>query len=289
MKAGFLLALGNPLDHVVQHPHVQVADGTITLMSNQILMQIVAAALLVLLIPRAVARTQGADDVGRLVPRGLGNFIEGICQFLRVNVAKPALGEYTDQFIHYIWTVFFFILFCNLLGLVPFDAMFGLLGVKVHIGGTATGNLWITATLAVCTMLMMVISGLRIRGRAYFAHFCPGPIWLAPLFVPAEIMGLVAKIFALAMRLFANMIAGHILLAVLISFTGMAAASLGTLGGLAIAVPVVLGGVAVNLMEIFVAFLQALIFTFLTAMFIAQSVVEHHDDHDDATASPARA
>ncbi len=67
-------------------------------------------------------------------------------------------------------------------------------------------------------MIMMVINGLRIGGKAYLAHFCPGPLWMAPLLVPVEIIGLIAKVFALAVRLFANMIAGHILLAVLLSF-----------------------------------------------------------------------
>jgi F-type H+-transporting ATPase subunit a len=96
--------------------------------------------------------------------------------------------------------------------------------------------------------------------------------------VPVEIIGLVAKTFALAVRLFANMVAGHTLLAVLMTFIFSAAASLGASGGLAIAVPVVLGSVAIMLLEVFVAFLQAFIFTFLTALFIGMSVVFHHDD-----------
>ncbi len=278
MNADLLLASGNPLDHVVQHPWYQTSDGAITLLSNQIFMQITAAALMVLLIPWAVGRSRGRDDIGRLVPCGIGNFFEGICQFLRKQVAEPSLGVHTDRFIKYIWTVFFFILFCNIEGLIPFDAFFGLFGRKVHVAGTATGNIWVTGTLAVCTMLMMVVNGLRLGGTAYLAHFCPGPLWLAPLLVPVEIIGLIAKIFALAMRLFANMIAGHILLAVLISFIGMAAAAIGSAGGFAIAVPVVLGSVAINLLELFVAFLQAFIFTFLTALFIGQSVVLHHEE-----------
>jgi F-type H+-transporting ATPase subunit a len=148
-----------------------------------------------------------------------------------------------------------------------------------HIGGTATGNIWVTATLALMTMGMMVVNGLRLGGKHYLAHFCPGPLWLAPLLVIVEIIGLVAKIFALAVRLFANMIAGHILLAVLLGFILSAAAAMGAGGGFGIAVPVVLGSVAINLLELFVAFLQAFIFTFLTTLFIGQSVVFHHDDH----------
>ena len=101
---------------------------------------------------------------------------------------------------------------------------------------------------------------------------------MAPLLVPVEIIGLIAKVFALAVRLFANMIAGHILLAVLLSFIMSAGAKSAGLG-LGVAVPVVLGSVAINLLELFVAFLQAFIFTFLTTLFIGMSVVFHHDDH----------
>jgi len=210
------------------------------------------------------------------VATGPANMLEAICQYIRTEVAQPVLHEYTDRFIKYIWSVFFFVLTINLLGLLPIPAISGLLGT--HLGGTATGNVWVTATLAVITMGMMVVNGLRLGGRHYIAHFCPGPIWMAPLLVPVEIIGLIAKVFALAVRLFANMIAGHILLAVLLSFI-MAAGATSAALGLGIAVPVVLGSVAINMLELFVAFLQAFIFTFLTALFIGMSVVFHHDDH----------
>jgi F-type H+-transporting ATPase subunit a len=130
-------------------------------------------------------------------------------------------------------------------------------------------------------MGMMVVNGLRLGGKAYLAHFCPGPLVMAPLLVPVEIIGLVAKVFALAVRLFANMIAGHILLAVLLSFIMMAGAQSAGLG-YGVGVLVVAGSVAINLLEIFVAFLQAFIFTFLTTLFIGMSVVLHHDDHGGA-------
>src|SRR6185295_16421835 len=136
--------------------------------------------------------------------------------------AEPALGEHTDRFIKYIWTVFFFILTINLLGLLPLPAITPLINHHLVIGGTATGNIWMTATMALLTMIMMVVNGLRLGGKHYLAHFCPGPTWLAPLLVPVEIIGLIAKIFALTVRLFANLTAGHILLAVLLSFIMMA-------------------------------------------------------------------
>jgi F-type H+-transporting ATPase subunit a len=164
--------------------------------------------------------------------------------------------------------------------IAPISALFG-----THIGGTATGNIFVTAALAVSTLLMMVVNGLRLGGVRYLAHFCPGPIWLAPLLVPVELIGLIAKIFALAVRLFANMIAGHILLAVLVGFVLSAWAAMGAGGGIAIAIPVVIGAVAITFLEIFVAFLQAFIFTFLTTTFIGMSVVVHHDEqHEEAHA-----
>jgi F-type H+-transporting ATPase subunit a len=285
-----LMMMASPLEHVAQHPLIQrpgqlggflgsmlTPEGKITLLSDQIVMMIVAALLLVLFVPVLVKRRRAASGVGKLVPTGFANFFEAICEYLRKEVAQPTLGEQTDRFIPYIWSVFFFILTVNLLGLLPIAAVSSLFGK--HIGGTATGNIYVTGTLAVMTMAMMVFNGLRIGGKQYLAHFCPGPLWLAPLLVLVEIIGLVAKIFALAVRLFANMIAGHILLAVLLGFILSAGAAMGAGAGFGVAVPVVLGSAAINLLELFVAFLQAFIFTFLTTLFIAQSVVLHHDDH----------
>jgi len=290
------LAAGNPLSHVVQHPIKQVPvepgllapEGQLTLLSDQIVMMIVAGLLLVVFVPMWVARRRGRDPIGALVPAGPGNFLEAICQYLRKEVAEPALGPYTDRFVKYIWSVFFFVLTVNLLGLLPVAAVSGLLG-DLHLGGTATGNIWVTSTLALITMGMMVVNGLRLGGRHYLAHFCPGPLWLAPLLVPVEIIGLGAKIFALAVRLFANMMAGHILLAVLVGFILSAGSAMGAGGGLAVAVPVVLGSVAITMLEIFVAFLQAFIFTFLSALFLGMSVVFHHDDehHGEPSAEAA--
>lgn len=274
----------SPLEHIVQHPLVEkpadlgflTPQGKVTVFSDQIAMLLLAGLLLLVLIPRWARRRRAKQGIDAMVPRGFGNFLEATCQYLRKEVAEPALGEHTDRFIPYIWSVFFFVLTVNILGLLPIPAVSSLFGA--HLGGTATGNIWVTASLAIATMIMMVTNGLRLGGKDYLAHFCPGPLWMAPLLVPVEIIGLIAKIFALAVRLFANMIAGHILLAVLLSFI-MSAGSKSSGMGFGIAVPVVLGSVAINMLELFVAFLQAFIFTFLTTLFIGMSVVFHHDDH----------
>jgi len=274
----------SPLEHVVQHPLIQVPapvtpltpDGRITVFSDQIAMLGLAAVLLIAFVPMLVKRRRSKAGVEAMVPTGPANTLEAVCEYLRKEVAQPVLLEHTDRFIKYIWSVFFFVLTVNVLGLLPIPVVSKLFGT--HLGGTATGNIWTTATLALVTMIMMVVNGLRLGGKSYLAHFCPGPLWLAPLLVPVEIIGLIAKIFALAVRLFANMIAGHILLAVLLSFI-LAAGTKSTGLGLGVGTLVVAGSVAINFLELFVAFLQAFIFTFLTTLFIAMSVVFHHDDH----------
>ncbi|HEV7671346.1 MAG TPA: F0F1 ATP synthase subunit A [Thermoanaerobaculia bacterium] len=277
----------NPLSHIVQHPLVQkpahlgplTPNGVMTVLSDQIVTIIVAGLLLILFVPVLVARRKGKDAVGSLVPSGFGNAIEAICTYIREEVARPNLKEHTDRFVKYLWTVFFFILTMNLLGLLPIAPVSKLFGT--HLGGAPTGNIWVTASLAICTLLMMVINGLRLGGKSYLAHFSPGPLWLAPLLVPLEIIGVVAKTFALTVRLFANMLAGHVLLAVLLGFIVNAMAKMGV-AGLGIAIPAVAGSVAISMLELFVAFLHAFIFTFLTALFIGQSVVFHHDDEHDS-------
>ena len=165
-----ILAAHNPLDHVVDHVwrSVDIGGMEITILSKHVVAELIAAVLLVAVVCSVTRRQER-------VPRGLANFIEAICQYFRVHVARPALGPYTDHFVPYIWSVFFFILFCNLLGLIPRSA-------------TATGNIWTTGALAACTFLMIVVNGLRLQGVAYLKHFCPGPLWLAPVMVPVEIL-----------------------------------------------------------------------------------------------------
>jgi F-type H+-transporting ATPase subunit a len=289
----FLMLSENPLEHIVRHPMIQrpanlgflTPGGKITLLDSHIVMMLIAAALLLALIPAWARRRRGKAGIDAMVPTGAGNAIEAICQYFREEIARPALGPYTDSFIKFIWTVFFFVFTVNLLGLLPINSarIFG-----ANIGGAATGNVWITATLALITLGMVIVNGLRLGGKQYLAHFNPGPLWLSPLLVPLEIIGLVSRIFALTIRLFANMVAGHVLLAVLVSFIFSAAAAKGALVALGVAVPVLLGSVAINLLELFVALLQAFIFTFLTTLFIGQSIVfHHHDDHEGHDAHAA--
>ena len=280
-----VLAAGSPLNHVVDHQYVTYGEGlfgSFTLLSNHIILLITAALLAIILIPMACRYRTTGDPVVDYTPSGWRNAFEFVCQYLRKEVAQPVLQEHTDRFIPFIRSTFFFVLFINILGLLPLEPLtrplMGVFGIHHGIGGAATGNIWVTGTLAAVTLCMVVINGLRLGGVHYLAHFCPGPVWLAPLLVPVEVIGLIAKIFALCVRLFANMVAGHVLLAVLLSFIGMAAGALGTFGGLFVAVMVVVGSVAFNFLELFVAFLQAFIFTFLTTLFIGMAVTVHHEE-----------
>lgn len=272
-----VLAAKNPLTHVVQHDLVN--PGGVTVLTNQLLMQLVAAGLLVYFLPRFVKQRAGTDEINRLVPTGWGNAIEGLCEALRTHVARPALGPYTDQFMPYIWSAFFFVLTCNVLGLIPLADWTFFIGHGHVIGGTATGNVWVTATLACCTLFMIIYNGLRLHGMGYVQHFFMGPPGINVVIAMLEIVGLVAKTFALAVRLFANMVAGHVMLAVIVGFVGGATSLALALG---VSLPVILGAIALNFLELFVAFLQAFIFTFLSAMFIGQAVNIHHDHgHED--------
>lgn len=291
------MSTGSPLDHIVQHPIKQVPadfgpltpDGVVTLFSDHISMILLAFVVLALVLPLSQRRKrQPENEVESLVPRGFSNMIEVTCAYLREEMARPLLKQHTDRFISFIWTVFFFVLTMNLLGMVPFGSIspvvggwFGIEGL--HIGGTPTANFWVAATMSLITLLMIVVNGLRLGKLDYIKHFCPGPLWMAPLLVPIEIVGLLAKIFALTVRLFANMVAGHTVLAVLLGFVLTAGAASAVMG-FVIAVPVVLGSVALGLLELFVAILQAFIFAFLTTVFIAMAVVFEHDEHEGAAA-----
>lgn len=279
----------NPLEHIVPHSLKTIPgdfgfltpEGEITIFSDQIVIMILGTLLLITVFPYFARKRRGKDGIDAMVPTGFGAFVEMVCEYWRREVAEPHLGEYADRFIKFIWSVFFFVLTMNLLGLIPLGTLMPI-WFDVHIGGTPTGNVWVTATLSILVLILMVWNGLRYGGKAYLAHFVPGPVWMAPLMLPVEIAGLFAKIFALAVRLFANMVAGHVLLAVLMMLIMMAGQALGTMLGLGLALPIVAGIVAVNMLELFVAFLQAFIFTYLTVLFIGMSVNVHHDDEAHA-------
>ena len=285
-----VLAADDPLNHVVDHPIV----GMFT---NHMLMLLVTGALMLLIFPRITRRYRS----GELVPTGTRNFFEAILVYVREDIARPVLAEHTDQFIKFLWTLFFFILINNLLGMLPIETltgpiMRGLFGEHTAsghhrhgLGGTATANIFVTGALALVSFAVIHIAGIRANGIVnYLKHFTAGAPWYMWLIlIPVEIIGMAVKPIALMIRLFANMSAGHILLAVLIGFVAKAYDGLGTGGAIGVGIPSIIGATAISCLEVFVAFLQAYLFTFLTALFIGQLVVhdhehEAHDEHDHA-------
>ncbi len=220
--------------------------------------------LFLLFVPMANKYKKG---VGRTsAPKGrLQNVLETLVIYVRDEIAKPNLGEKTNQYLPYLLTVFFFILVCNLIGLVPF-------------GATATANITVTAVLAVFTFVVTQFAGTK----DYWMHILwpPGiPVFLKPILVPIEILGLFTKPFALAVRLFANMVAGHLvilnLLGLIFLVGGMSAVA-----GYGTSVPAVGLTLFVYGLELLVAFIQAYVFTVLSALFIGMATAEHEHDHD---------
>jgi F-type H+-transporting ATPase subunit a len=220
--------------------------------SRHVIMMFLAAGLLILmgiLVRRKIA----------LIPRGFASVVESFVLYIRNEIVVPTMGSHAAKiYTPYLCTTFFFILVCNLLGLVPY-------------GSTATGNISVTAGLAFMAFLTIQFAGMRKMGFfGYFGHLVPHgvPWWLAPVMVVVELLGIFAKPFALCVRLFANMTAGHV---VMLSLIGLIFVM-----GAAIA-PVTVGfGLFMYVLEIFVAFLQAYVFTMLTSLFIGLLVAGEH-------------
>ncbi len=273
-------AAGNPIEHVVDKP---VFGGPITM--HVVNMVVVAVLLIVTMLAAASAIGTGPASQGneRFITKGrFAQLIEVVVLYLMDNVIRPQLGEKSNAFAPYLLTAFFFILFNNLLGLVPLQDIQHLFGIHHPvIGGTATGNIAVTAALAIVTFVIVQVNGVRSLGVGeYLKHYLGGaPTFLAPIMIPVEILGTFIKPFALAIRLFANMTAGHVLLATLLMFCALGFSKLGAVGGVPITLVSIVASVAIMFLELFVAFLQAFIFMFLSTLFIAALSHHHHDDH----------
>lgn len=194
-------------------------------------------------------------------PRGLAGFIEPVIVFIEEDVAIPNIGEDKYyRYMPYLLTIFFFILLNNLMGLIPF----------FPFGANVTGNIAVTMVLAVFTFIITTFSG----NRGYWQHIfnTPGvPVWLAPIMIPVEIIGMFTKPFALMVRLFANITAGHIIVLSLISMIFI-------FKSIFMSVPSLVMVIFMDSIELLVAFLQAYIFTLLSALFIGLAMPEHHHD-----------
>jgi F-type H+-transporting ATPase subunit a len=240
--------------HLPQFEPIPVFGMTIDLsITNHVVMLWIAALLVILLFKFSFKKNQ-------LVPGGFGTLLESLVLFIRDEVAIASLGEKEGRrFMPLIGTFFFFILTCNLLGIIPTFS-------------TATGNINVTAALAMITFIAGQFFGMKQNGvLGYFKSLVPSgvPFWLLPLMFVIEIMGLMAKHFALIIRLFANMIAGHIVffafLSLIIIFKNF------------LLVPFSVGlAIFADLLEILVAFIQAYVFTILSTLFIGMAVHPEH-------------
>jgi F-type H+-transporting ATPase subunit a len=287
-----LTLAANPVEHVVDKPLLEGNWGlghgwVISNVTVMLILSAIVTLLIILPIAGRIATTgrDGARGIDDYRSQGLwANLVETICFYLRDQVFRPVLHEETDKYTPVLWTFFWFILVNNILGLIPFLDITALFGVGHHghgIGGTATQSIWVTGALAVVSFLFYNLTAIIKDPVAYVKHLTAGaPFYMWPIMIPVEIMGMFVKPFALALRLFANMTGGHIIIAVLLSFVVSLIQALGGVGyGMAL-IPL-LGSVVINILEILVAFIQAYIFTFLTCLFLGQLVVHHHEHNEE--------
>ncbi len=234
-------------------PHISLWGLDISITKHVVFMWIVAALLIISF--KIVANAYKKS----LVPHGFTNFMEVMIVFVRDEIAKPTIGKGYERFLPYLLTVFFFILFSNFIGLVP-------------NGSTVTSNISVTATLAVLSFIVIQGGGMMKNGVfGYFKGLIPAgvPAWLLPIMFIVELLGLFTKPFALAIRLFANMTAGHIVIYALIGLIFI-------LKTFYVAPVSVAFALFIYLLEILVALIQAYIFTMLTALFIGMAVHQEH-------------
>ena len=237
------------------------SDGCLDLSpTKHVMMMLIGAGLLLLTFLLGSHRNKS-----QLVPRGrLANFLEMLVLFVRNEIAIKNIGpEEGPRYTPFLLTAFFFILFLNLLGLVPWMA-------------TATGNIGVTAALALVTFILTQVASIRAAGfGGYLAHLTGGVPWpLWPIMIPVEILGLFTKPFALTIRLFANMLAGHVVIFFLLGLIFI----MGSAAWGFVSVPFAF---AIYLLEIFVGFVQAYIFTMLSALFIGMGVAMGHHAHEE--------
>jgi F-type H+-transporting ATPase subunit a len=299
-----ILAFSNPLYHVLDVPWpgftFRVLGMPFTVLSGGIISILIAGiALVALIVPAARKPTR--------IPKGIQNILEGLVIFVRDTIARPALHEKAENYLPFLCTIFVFVLTLNLTGLLPLEAISLLLGINhAHrIGGTPTAIPTVGAALAALAVLAILGNGLRRGAHRFHEHYPRAPMpacWLmspvswflalAPnvpgaigkvVLLPMAVLELIsasAKCVALMVRLCANMLAGHMLLAVLAMLALMSVAPLFTSAPSYYGIPVVplclVGSVVLTLMEILIAGIQAFIFTIMTALFLGMYAEADH-------------
>lgn len=262
-----LPALNSHLATEIELPHfapITIGGMTIDLSPTKHVVFMLLAATIVAVVLITAGNTSRKQHATIGHSKGFAGAIEAMALYLRNEVVLPNVGHHGEGFVPFALTLFFFILVCNLLGMLPW-------------GATATGNVSVTAMLAIITAVVVEISGIRANGLGYLNTIfywnkdLPFVMRIVMFFVmtPVEIVGKISKPFALTIRLFANMTAGHI---VLLALVGLIFAFK---NWLITPVPVLMA-TAISMLELFVAFLQAFIFTLLASVFIGQIREAHH-------------
>ena len=237
--------------------------------TKYIVIEIMAAALMLLIfIPMATRLRGGQPAKGRF-----WNMFEVLLVYLKDQVIVPAIGSPKDAapYIPYLWTLFFFVLFCNLAGMMPWM-------------GSPTGAFTVTLVLALCTLTLVIATGILRHGPVgFWTGMAPhiegkvGPINLAtvltPILLVLEVFSFFVKHCSLCIRLMANMFGGHLMLAVFLAFIPMAAWSVYV--WFPVTMLSIAASVAISFLELLVAFLQAYIFTFLTSIYIGMAIHQH--------------
>jgi F-type H+-transporting ATPase subunit a len=238
---------------VIHLPQLHLFGLDISITKHVVFMWIAAIVLIVTFIKVSKSYKKS------LIPKGATNLTETMIMFVRDEIARPNIGKGYEKFLPFLLTVFFFILTCNFLGLLPY-------------GSTATGNISVTATLAIISFIVIQGGGMMKNGVfGYFKGLLPHglPTWLIPIMFIVELLGLFTKPFALAIRLFANMTAGHIVILALLGLIFI----LHTY----VVIPVSIAfALFIFLLEVLVALLQAYIFTMLSSLFIGMA---YHQEH----------
>jgi len=226
-------------------------DFSITKNVASMFLSVIVLLIIFISVARAYKKREGK------APKGLQSFMEPIILFVRDDIARPNIGHRYAEFMPFLLTIFFFIWFNNLLGLIP-----------IFPGAAnVTGNIAVTFVLAFIVLIVVNVNG----NKYYWKHILTPdvPWWLYPIMIPVELVGVISKPFALMIRLFANITAGHIIILSLISLIFV-------FQSLAIAPVSIAFVLFMNVLELLVAALQAFIFTLLTALFIGMAIEEHH-------------
>jgi F-type H+-transporting ATPase subunit a len=255
--------------HWSRWPDIHLGPLTLNLTPTKHVVFLVVAAVLVFVTMWLAGRALERQRAGARAPSGFANAVEAMVLFVRNEIAIANIGHDGAKFAPYIMSLFFFILYANLLGLIP------------H-GSTPTGNLAVTGALAILTLLVVEIGGmLKLGPRGYMRSIFPsvpgmggaGAVALSLAMAPIEIIGKLVKPFALAVRLFGNMTAGHFVILSLFGVIFLFGELDGWNWGIGFVTTLLVVGIM--LLEIFVAFLQAYVFALLSAVFIGLMQHEH--------------